>query len=133
MSIRDFPPIEIGSFLAASHRFMNLISPDCELRIRAPSNRKSLFSVCDPISPVISTACAWCMIIPCMNATSAADCCGNVPRVDGGSTLLAVPGAPGCTTTGPFPASPCPPRTPPSNAPASAHAATNLTVPHPKE
>jgi hypothetical protein len=43
---------------AASHRFMNLISSDCELLIRAPSERNSLFSVWDGIIAVISTACA---------------------------------------------------------------------------
>src|ERR1700693_2676260 len=35
-----------------------------------------------------------------MNATSAGDCGGRVARVDDGSVLLGVPGAPGCTTTG---------------------------------
>ena len=49
--------MEIGSPRVASHRCINLISSDCELLIRAPSDRKSLFSVCDAISAVISTAC----------------------------------------------------------------------------
>src|SRR5277367_2241205 len=40
------------------------------------------------------------MIIPCMNSTSACDCLGSVPFVDGGSVLLGLPGAPGCTTAG---------------------------------
>src|SRR5580700_448241 len=41
------------------------------------------------------------MIMPCMNSTSACDRAGSVPLVDGGSVLLGLPGAPGCTTTGP--------------------------------
>jgi len=40
------------------------------------------------------------MIMPCMNSTSAGDLGGSVPFVDGGSVLLGLPGAPGCTTTG---------------------------------
>lgn len=40
------------------------------------------------------------MIMPCMNATSAAERCGKVGLVDAGSVLLGWPGAPGCTTTG---------------------------------
>src|SRR5260370_27046523 len=40
------------------------------------------------------------MIMPCMNSTSAFDRGGSVPFVDGGSVLLGLPGAPGCTTTG---------------------------------
>jgi len=48
--------IEMDSFRVASHRFMNLISSFCVLLIRAPSKRKSLFSVCDAISAVISIA-----------------------------------------------------------------------------
>src|SRR6266852_6440603 len=40
------------------------------------------------------------MIMPCMNSTSACDRGGSVPFVDGGSVLLGLPGAPGCTTTG---------------------------------
>src|SRR6266403_868442 len=40
------------------------------------------------------------MIMPCMNSTSACDRSGSVALVDGGSTLLGLPGAPGCTTTG---------------------------------
>ena len=49
--------MEIDSPQAASQRCINLISSDCELLIRAPSDRKSLFYVCDAISAVISTAC----------------------------------------------------------------------------
>ena len=49
--------METDSPRAASHRCMNFISSDCELLIRAPSDRRSLFSVCDGISAVISTAC----------------------------------------------------------------------------
>jgi hypothetical protein len=40
------------------------------------------------------------MIMPCMNSTSACDGGGSVALVEGGSTLLGFPGAPGCTTTG---------------------------------
>src|SRR5215470_877409 len=90
--------MEEDSPRAASHRFMNLISSDCELLIRAPSDRRSLFSVCEAISAVITIAWAWCMIMPCMNSTSACDFGGSVAVVDGGSLLLGLPGAPGCTT-----------------------------------
>src|SRR5580692_9310212 len=38
--------------------------------------------------------------MPCMNSTFACDLGGSVPFVDGGSVLLGLPGAPGCTTTG---------------------------------
>ena len=38
--------------------------------------------------------------MPCMNSTSAWDLGGSVAFVDGGSLLLGLPGAPGCTTTG---------------------------------
>src|SRR5216684_2051451 len=105
----DIPGVAMGtrSPRAASHRCINLISSDCELLIRAPSNRRSLFSVCDEISAVISTACEWCMIMPCMNSTSACERGGSVALVDGGSVLLGLPGAPGCTTTG-FTGSVCP-------------------------
>ena len=59
LSMSDIPAIamETGSPRAASHRCINFISSDCELLIRAPSDRRSLFSVCDGISAVISTAC----------------------------------------------------------------------------
>ena len=40
------------------------------------------------------------MIMPCMNSTSACDRGGSVALVDGGSVLLGLPGAPGCTKTG---------------------------------
>src|SRR5580658_1108748 len=40
------------------------------------------------------------MIIPCMNSTSACDGWSNEALVEGGSVLLGLPGAPGCTTTG---------------------------------
>src|ERR1700693_689550 len=46
------------------------------------------------------------MIMPCMNSTSACDRGGSVALVDGGSVLLGLPGAPGCTTTG-LPGSVC--------------------------
>src|SRR5260370_1627564 len=83
---------------ATSRRRINLISSDCELLIRAPSDRRSLFSVCDAIRAVISTACEWCTIMPCMKSTFAGDRGGSVALVDGGSVLLGLPGAPGCTT-----------------------------------
>src|SRR6185503_16722645 len=89
-----------GSPLATSQRSINFISSDCDLLIRAPSDRKFLFSVCESISAVISTACAWCMIIPCINWTSAAEVGGNVAVVEGGSSRVGWPGAPGWTTTG---------------------------------
>lgn len=38
--------------------------------------------------------------MPCMNSTSACERGGSVAFVDGGSVLLGLPGAPGCTTTG---------------------------------
>jgi hypothetical protein len=91
---------ETGSPLASSHRFINFISSDCDWLIRAPSSRISLFSVCDSMSAVISTACAWCMIIPCMNSTSFGERGGSVALVSGGSVRVGWPGAPGCTTTG---------------------------------
>src|SRR5579863_3650004 len=40
------------------------------------------------------------MIMPCMNAISAADRGGSTPFVEAGSRLVGSPGAPGCTTTG---------------------------------
>src|SRR6266581_9748339 len=40
------------------------------------------------------------MIMPCMNSTSACDRGGSLALVEGGSVLLGLPGAPGCTTTG---------------------------------
>src|SRR5690242_14472956 len=91
---------DIGCPRDASHRFMNFISSDCDLLIRAPSDLRSLFSVCDSISAVISTACPWCMIIPCMNCTSAGEAGGSVARVVGGRVRVGFPGAPGWTTTG---------------------------------
>jgi hypothetical protein len=52
------------------------------------------------MSAVISTACAWCMLIPCMNSTSFGERGGSVALVDGGSVRVGWPGEPGCTTTG---------------------------------
>src|SRR5258708_22559602 len=40
------------------------------------------------------------MIMPCMNATSAWESGGSMARVEDGSILLGLPGAPGCTTAG---------------------------------
>src|SRR6185436_9389148 len=91
---------ESGSPRAASHRFIKFISSDCEWLIRAPSVRRSLFVVCDSISAVISTAWAWCMIVPCMNCTSAAERGGSVALVVAGNFRVGWPGAPGCTMTG---------------------------------
>jgi hypothetical protein len=68
--------------------------------MRAPSIRSSLFSGRDSISAVISTAWAWCMIIPRMNSTSFGERGGSVALAEGGSVLVGRPGAPGCTTTG---------------------------------
>jgi hypothetical protein len=67
--------------------------------MRAPSSRISLFSVCDTISAVISTACAWCIIIAFMNSTSFGERGGNVALVEGDIVRVGCPGAPGCTTT----------------------------------
>lgn len=102
MSIPDMPgiSIEVGFPLAVNQRFINLISSDCDLLIRAPKERSSLLSVCESISAVISTACAWCMIMPCINCTSASECGGSLARVVGGSVRVGCPGAPGWTTTG---------------------------------
>jgi hypothetical protein len=98
----DIPGIDgdTGSLLLSSHRFINFISSDCDWLMRAPSKRISLLSVRDSMSAVISTACAWCMIIPCMNSTSFGERGGSVARVVGGSVREGSPGAPGCTTTG---------------------------------
>src|SRR5580765_1063933 len=68
--------------------------------MRAPSERKPLFSVWETMSAVISTACEWCMIMPCMNSTSAWERGGRLARVERGSVLLGCPGAPGWTITG---------------------------------
>src|SRR3984957_7041412 len=59
ISISGIPGIAIdtASPRASSHRLMNFISSVCERLIRAPKERISLFSVCDGISAVISTAC----------------------------------------------------------------------------
>src|SRR6516165_2677458 len=38
--------------------------------------------------------------MPCMNSTSATDDGGRTALVEGGSVLVGIPGAPGCTTTG---------------------------------
>ena len=68
--------------------------------MRAPSERRLLFAVCEGIISVISTAWVWCRIMACMNSTSAADRGGRLALVEGGSVLVGIPGAPGCTTTG---------------------------------
>jgi hypothetical protein len=91
---------ESGSPRAASQRFIKFISSDWEWLIRAPSVRRSLFVVCDSISAVISTAWAWCIIIPCMNCTSAGERGGSVALVVAGNVRVGWPGAPGCTMTG---------------------------------
>jgi hypothetical protein len=56
--------------------------------------------VCDSMRAVISIACPWCMIIPCMNFTSASEIGGSCALVEGGRVRLGWPGAPGCITTG---------------------------------
>src|SRR5689334_16636718 len=92
--------IEVDSPLTVNHRFMKSISSDCDRLMREPNVRSSLFCVCESISAVISTACAWCMIMPCMNSTSFAEFGGNLARVVDGNDLVGWPGAPGWTTTG---------------------------------
>ncbi len=67
--------------------------------MRAPNSRRFLFVVCVSINAVISTAWAWCMIIPCMNSTSFFERGGKVALVDGGSIRDGWPGAPGWTIT----------------------------------
>jgi hypothetical protein len=54
-----------------------------------------LVLVRDSISAVISTACAWCMIIICINSTSFGETGGSFALVDEGSTRVGCPGAPG--------------------------------------
>jgi len=75
-------------------------------------------------SAVISTACAWCMIIPCMNSTSFGERGGSVALVDGGSVRVGWPGAPGCTTTG-VAGSACCAKTGSENKPARVLAVIN--------
>ena len=77
---------------------MKLISSLCERLIRAPRVCNTLLSVCEAMRAVISTACEWCMIMPCMKSISACERCGEVGLVVGGIVLLGVPGAPGWTT-----------------------------------
>src|ERR1700756_5943010 len=92
--------IDVGWPRAMSQRFMKFISSDCERLVRAPRAATSLFPVCDGMSAVISTACAWCMIMPCMKSMSAWEALGAAPEVDGGRVLVELPGAPGWTITG---------------------------------
>lgn len=47
---------------------------------------------------VITTACWWCIIMPCMKSISASEGRGTMPVVLEGKFLLGVPGAPGSTT-----------------------------------
>src|ERR1700752_2757644 len=68
--------------------------------MRAPSSLNSLLVLRELINAVISTACALCMIMPCMNSTSFGEEGGNLARVDEGSFRVGCPGAPGWTTTG---------------------------------
>ena len=58
LKVHGIPGIggKTGSPLTSSHRFINFISSDCDLLMRTPSKRRSLFSVRDSISAVISTA-----------------------------------------------------------------------------
>jgi hypothetical protein len=91
---------DVGSPLVINQRFIKFISSDCDLLMRVPSERSCLFSVCDSIKAVISTACAWCVIMCCINCTSAGEYGGNVARVEGGRVRVGWPGAPGWTTTG---------------------------------
>jgi hypothetical protein len=91
---------EVDSPRASSHRFINLISDDWELLMRAPNDARFLLTVWDSISAVISTAWAWCMIMSCMKRASFGERGGRVALVVEGSVLVGWPGAPGCTTIG---------------------------------
>ena len=52
---------------------MNFISSVCEMLMRLPSASSALLWRSRAHQAVISTACEWCMIIPCMKLTSTAD------------------------------------------------------------
>ncbi len=96
MSIEPFP--ERGKPRSVNHCFMNLISSVCEMLMRLPNAWISVFWLRVRNSSVISTACAWCMIMPCMNLMSASEGLrGAALAVSGVRVLLLCPGAPGCT------------------------------------
>src|SRR5689334_22641301 len=117
---------------ATNYRFMDFISSDCDRLIRAPSDLSSLFSVCDSISGVISTACPWCIIIPCMNCTSAGEAGGSVALDAVGRVRVGFPGAPGWTPTG-VDGAVCCAETREDNQPAREHITANTqehTAPH---
>ena len=67
--------------------------------MRSASRPIASFAVRSATSTVISSACAWCGIIPCRNLTSAS--VNRIPaRSDASSAVisrLGSPGAPGCT------------------------------------
>ena len=77
---------------------MYCISSVCEMLMRLPNARSFLLWLRVRIRSVISTACEWCMIMPCMKLMSAS---AGVRGVAGGGwrreILLLCPGAPGCT------------------------------------
>ena len=91
---------ETGCPRETSHRFMNFISSDCDLLIRAPSDLTSLFSVCDSISAGHNCLSDGAQSYACMNCTSAGETGGRVALVVLGRVRVGFPGAPGWTTTG---------------------------------
>lgn len=68
------------------------------------------------------------MIMPCVNSTSACDRGGSAALVEGGSVLLGLPGAPGCTITGGGAESTCCARAGEENKPVVTFAASS--TPH---
>src|SRR5215469_5578162 len=90
--------ISVDWLRVSSQWRINRISSACERLMRFPRSMSALLLVRDGINAVISTACAWCMIMPCMKATSADETVLGLARLEGGRVLLGSPGAPGCTT-----------------------------------
>ena len=91
-------PLSSGLPRSSSHCFMYFISSVCEMLMRLPMPASPLLCVREGISAVISTACEWCMIMPCMNLVSAsAGARGIVTAASGERILLLCPGAPGWT------------------------------------
>src|SRR6266851_132792 len=94
---------EIGRPRSVSHCFMNLISSVCEMLMRLPNAWTSLSWLRVRNRSVISTACEWCMIMPCINLMSAYEGFRGVAlAVSGVRVLLLWPGAPGCTMDTPL-------------------------------
>jgi hypothetical protein len=54
-----------------SHDCMSAISSPCPTTMRSQSRTMSARAPCDAAQPAISTACAWCGIMPDMKCTSA--------------------------------------------------------------